>query len=499
MSDESTVDRSQERPAGALALAAACCTAFVVRCVLAGRSEMINTDGPIYLAQANSLLHGDLQAALRGSFYAPGTAAGIALFARLGLPLETAGYVFMAFCGALAVLPLHAIARRAFGRNASVAAVWLYAFLPMAARLGAQIYSTTPFLLFAVTSVALAVSLIERPSWLAALGCGLAGAVAYATRVDGLLLLPFGAAAALLARASLGRRLALAGAVVLPTVLAVVAYASCAGTEPGVWFTKKFSQDNWSRFCALTLPPASLLRLIWEDLAEALFVPFVPFAAAGLLLPRDAKGRRGRVLLAVLCLVWLACLLKLCATTGQSSKRYTTPIATLLLPWVAVGLLALGRGVARLLRGGDRARAWASIAVVALACVGCVPKLLKVHEGNRIVERLAGEFLRRLPEPRGPILCGSTCVPYYAEVTSVPAWWAKLSRAQVFHSMRIEGVKYVVLDRGIQDLAPAFADELTAPDATLVGEVKAPGGSAVIRIYRVERPQTASRGNGPRR
>ena len=474
-------------------LVAVCLAALLIRIGIAVRTEVINTDGPLYLVQAKAILDGDFRAALKGSSSAPGTAAGIALLARCGLPLEAAGWGLSALAAALVVFPLHAIARRGFGPSVALATVLIYVVAPVPARLGAQIYSTSLFLLLVVTAVAFALSVLHRAAVSSALLCGTAIALSYATRVDGLVVLPLAFLACLRAPATTRRRLLLAGAVALPTLLAVAGYSLFVASEHGVWITKKFTPEEWSHYLTLALPSRYALSGIWEDLTETLFVPFVPLALAAVFVRPAPEGRKTRVAVLLLCLVWAACLVRLCQSTGAMSKRYTTPMVVLLLPWVACGLLAVARALARLVRRAEPCPRWITATFVVLACAACVPKLLRLHEGDAILEKLTGEYLRRLDDRGEAILCGSTRVPYYAGTSSVPVRWARLEPRQVYRALRVTNVKYVVRDRGLIDFAPEFANGLGPPDATLVAEITSPACKSRVSIFRIEAPAAERR------
>ncbi len=468
--------------------------AMAVRTVLALRTEVINTDGPMYIGFARVFLEEGVLRGIERAGFAPVYTGLIALGGALGLPLPVSAYGVTCLLGALVVFPVYYLARAAFDARVALVTAFLYAFLPVPARLSAALYTTAPFLFLALSTLALAARLARKPSATSALAAGFTVALAYATRPDGLLLVPFVLAGAAAARTWRPRgRVLLALLAMLPAVVLVIALQQAAGTPEASPLTRKLSREGWERFLEVLVPTQYVLKNVWEDVAESMFVPFVPFAAIGFLASAPRAGRMLRVAGIVLCLLWVLSFFKYAGTTGGMSKRYPTPMVVVLLPWTVQGLLLFAAGVTRA-TGLVPARAAAVVAV--LACAACVPKLLKTHEGDRIVEKAAGEFLRTLPEPRGPILCGSTCIPYYAEVDTRSVRLARLPLPKLFPRLRREGVRYVVRDRGLIDYAPEFARSLGPPDATLIRQVRVPGCDSVVDVFRVEYPAPTGRKDG---
>lgn len=480
---EEPIDRDPGFPRAAWASFA---VALCVRVILVLRTEVINSDGPVYLQMARTFLTKGVLRGFENAGLGPVYAALIALGGSLGLPLDVSAYGVTCLLGSLVVFPLYALARAAFDARVALLTVLLYAFSPVPARLSSSIFTTAPFMFLAISALALEVRMARRPSATLALAAGFLVAVSYATRPDGLLLVPFllaGAAAARDWRPR--RRVLLALLALLPVIALYLALQQTAGSAAGSPLTSKLSRAEWEKFLDVLLPTRYVLGQVWQDVAESMFVPFIPFAALGLLASAPRAGRRLRAAGLLLCLLWVFSFCKWAGTTGSLSKRYAAPMAVVLLPWTVQGLLLLAAGVTRA-SGMAPARAVATVAV--LACAACVPKLLKTHEGERLVEKAAGEYLRTLPEPRGPILCGSTCIPYYADVEVRAARIALLPREQAFARLRRERVRYVVRDRGLAGLAPEFTQSLGPPDATLIRQVRVPGCESVVDIFRLDDP-----------
>lgn len=487
------LDSGTPRSAGH-AVACAFVAALGIRFALAWATPVINSDGPMYLAQAGSIMVGDFAGAIVDHSYAPGAAALIALVARCGVPLGAAGYVVSVLAGGLAVFPLYALSRAAFAPRTATAVVFLYAFLPVPARLSASVLSTGLFTFVSCLALALAAQLHARPHPRTALLAGATVAFAYAVRADGVVLMPFALASALLARGLRnGARLLLGVLVAAPLTMAASAYARYAHSGDGWTVTNKLGGELAARFVdLLAIPSGRVFGLFWEDLSEGIFLPFLPFLVTGLLVRKQAGGAGLRRVGLVLIAVWAAGLLKYTDATGIMSKRYVAPLAVLLLPWSAHGLLAVAAAIARAARGGGRTTALASAVAVWLLCASCVPKLLRVHDGSRLVEKTAGLWLRENAPPGRPLLCGGSYIPFYAERPAVPPWIARLPIDRAFYELRRRGVEFVVCDRGLGDFAPAFIrvlEERRTPRVMSFSREE----SGTVDVYRLPRRASPDR------
>ena len=145
----------------------------------------------IALAAAVEELVAGRGSGLAAAPHAPLAPALAWLPAVLGMdPVAALGLV-AALCGAAAVLPLHAIARRVFDLDAANAAAVLFAVAPPLVRIGSTALSEGPFLLLALLSVDAAHRALRhwRPARDAAFA-GLFAGAAWLARPEGLLLLP---------------------------------------------------------------------------------------------------------------------------------------------------------------------------------------------------------------------------------------------------------------------------------------------------------------------
>ncbi len=121
------MDRKQERLFLGLILIAA----VGVRLVAVANTAIVNPDGPIYLHQAQAISHGDLQEATRVTTYLSFYPFLVALCHLIVRDWLVSGVVVSFLAATLILLPLHAVLRRFFSVQQSLAATAVLAFLPL--------------------------------------------------------------------------------------------------------------------------------------------------------------------------------------------------------------------------------------------------------------------------------------------------------------------------------------------------------------------------------
>ncbi len=159
----------------------------------------------------------------------------VALFALGGATgaLEPVATVLVAVASALAVVPLHSLARRACGRHAATAACILYVALPKAVAVGAVPLEEGIFMPLFLGSLALAAGARDAGPRITRrlLGAGLLAGLAYLARPEGLVAVPAAlAAAALDGRPGRWKR---AGLVAAGFVLVAIPYVGSLSAHRG--------------------------------------------------------------------------------------------------------------------------------------------------------------------------------------------------------------------------------------------------------------------------
>ena len=379
-------------PRAALVLAG---LALAVRAAAAFLDPVPPRDG-IALAETARAVAGGNPGALLDATHPPLAAVLAAPFAAAGLDPVAAVALVAVLCGAAAVLPLHALARRAFDLDSANAAALLYAVTPPLVRIGSTALGEPALFLLGLLSVDAALRAFRhfRPAPVAA-WAGLAAGGAFLARPEALALVPLLLAAPLPAGGGRPWKGRLAGA-----GLGLAAFALVAGPWIAVVSLRRDRLElvpgkRTEVLLGMASPadpggaaPAERHALPAAALQAAGAIPEAihPFPAALALLGlATLVGRRrcGRFLGPPL-LVLAAALLFLGAVVmtewryGYGGRRHASMAGTALLPFAGAGLLLAGTLLARI--GGPLRRPVAALGLLLFAGGGSL---------------LAGAFLQR--------------------------------------------------------------------------------------------------------
>lgn len=330
-----------------------------------GRAEVLSADGLRYTAQARKIAAGDWRGGLVGSVDHPMYPIQIAAVRTLvGLPdtalgLQDAAWAAAMLHGVLLVIPTYWVARSLFGDSSAWLGTAAFYAVPHTSEILADSLSESTFLHFWCWALGFSLAFLKRgnPAWL--IGMAMAGAGAYWTRPEGLLIcLALGLTILVtpLLRSTrvdwprLGRVLAIltisTGALSLPVILS----RGTIGTKPAI--AKVLGLKNRSAPHAVErerpLEPGQTELAIWGDAAAAFYKalrtsttsPGLILAIAGLvLMPRaSAAASRRFLLIGVILTLCVLALIRLHATQGYCAPRHTMVPAQILL-------LAAGHGV----------------------------------------------------------------------------------------------------------------------------------------------------------
>ncbi len=269
---------------------------------------------------------------------------------------------------ALAVWPLHALARWACGRHAAAAACILYAALPKAVEAGAVPLAEGFFLPFFLGSLALTIAALEGQRRVGArlAGAGLCAAVAYLCRPEGLIAAP--ACLAALVIAARRARVRRAGFFLAGFLFLALPYAGLLTHARGRLALSP--KKDVARFVGAattqpipaagvpeiatgvpevpTAPPRTVLHAVRGTIGaydSALTAPVALLVILGLLPFRRWRRRRSRpprLLLAGTAAVLGALVVRLQTGWGYGGGRHILASAALLLPFAGEGLAVLG-------------------------------------------------------------------------------------------------------------------------------------------------------------
>lgn len=401
-------------------------------------------------------------------------------------PVETAGTAVGVLFGALAVWPLHAIARHVAGRHAATAAATLYAVLPAAIEVSSVPMDEGVYLPAALGCVALALGAgagrdrLRRN--LRRIGSGTLAGVAYLCRPEGLLL----GAAVILIGAACGRRSRrLPCAVVVALSFGVVAapYATAFSLHEGHF--ELTPKKSLARFLGAQPAPLeepvpagtptptergavgaarAVLRTA-GSLSAALTAPLALLAAVGLLSGRRWGARRARracaATLATAGLLFLA-VARLQGGWGYGGGRHALGAALLLLPFAGEGLFRIG-GIFS--RPTSRRRFTVYLAVLLAMPLATRGLLLSRGRGSAEAAQLGRAIAERNadgPFDREIVVAtfNEPLVAYYAEKEA--AWSG--GTARLLRLQRDFG-RLVSVNPGLPDLRAALAERLRTEHA----------------------------------
>lgn len=406
--------------------------AVAVRAAGAATLQVVAPDGSRYLWMARLFLEGRWGEALA---VPPITHPLYPLLAALGRAV-TGSWLLPALAisvllGGLAVLPLYRLAARAWGDRPAFIAGLLYAVLPSAVELQADVMLEGAFMLFFFTAMDLGWSALERRSWERALLAGAAAAAAWLTRPEGAYLpLLFALSCALRPSRFAPAALALAGAAALVLAMPYAFYvrrqtgkfgisANAFSTgildvvagkakSSGYAVNEKTAREYGEyrdilRFGKVGGPIVTLSKAASRNLFYAL-VPFVLLGFA-FLRPPDFRAGPALYLLAAAGGYFIPPVLAFAAGT-PFSHRYILIPCVLLLPVAALGLLKAAEW---------SRRREALPAFLALACGTMAVRDVLPQRRDKIGWKLAGLAIREKLGPDRKILAMSHPITFYAE------------------------------------------------------------------------------------
>jgi hypothetical protein len=451
--------------------------AVAIRAAAAWLNPAIVNDSVSLLRTAERFAHDGLAAALTGSEH-PLVPWLVARTPAAWDP-ETAATVLSVLAGALAVWPLHVLARRACGRHAATAACIVYAALPRSIGVASVPLTSTVLLPLFLSGLSLAVAAglpsSNRRRLVRLVSAGLVCGLAYLCRPEGLVTAAFAViAAAALARQ--GRRWASAGIVAAAFVVVAAPYAIALTHHAG--HVEISPKKDIARFVGATDAPLAAVDAppgggaVSDTLAAldgALTAPVIALVLVGCVLPGRWRHRRSylpRVLLLGGAVFSLLLVMRLNAGWGYGGAKHMLPGALLLLPFAGEAFLFLGVFISRV-----RARRRLAVVLASfLAIPFAVRSLLRPVGEDYADARHLGEAIAEAARAAGSphVVIGSFAEPlvaYYADrslrrtggsASDVPLWgrFGKLLkpgdtdelRSQMASALHAAGAQWLVLD-----------------------------------------------------
>ncbi|MGD0897293.1 MAG: glycosyltransferase family 39 protein [Thermoguttaceae bacterium] len=352
---------------------------LVPRAIMARKLGGICPDATLYLRLAESFDQGDLAGALRGVRFNLFPVI-LVLLHRAGVPWEAAGAWWGVLISSCTILPLYGWIRRQFDGRVALAACFLYAAHPGLIRWSPEVIRDPTFWFLFTLSLYWQWRAVTELRWPLAAAAGLAMALASMTRFEGaLLLVPLVLWSFWRGRArpELRRRLVLAG------VLSVSVYPMLLGLVGAAWFRNQAVWQlvrteplelarDWAAAGRQVLPPPAaqscvkgdspvfvdtkigtvplslprMIELFASGLVKGITPLFLLGSAIGLTGAWRSWRRRDCQALAVTGLLLLPAIWIHLWWARETCPRYFFPVAILMSPLVATGLLRVSGALA---------------------------------------------------------------------------------------------------------------------------------------------------------
>ena len=429
------------------------CLLMAVSALLVWRvssAEVLSADGLRYTAQAKRITAGDWSGGLVGSVDHPMYPLQIAAMRSLaGLPETPRGWQNAAWAaslvhGVLLVIPLYLVARRLFGDQQAWLGVVSFYAVPLTSQILADALSESTFLHFWCWSLWFALEFLVRgrPGWLACVA--VAGALAYWTRPEGMLIcLTLGLTiliTPILPRTRIdwpkfGRVLAMLAVATAIFSVPLVLSRGSIGTKPAI--AKVLGLKSRAGAHAVErerpLDPNQTELETWAMATKAYFkatkqavtTPGLILAAVGLVFwrwPNAASARQG-LLMVLIMLASAAALIRLHATQGYCAPRHTMVPSQFLLMAVGSGLYWLGEAIMRQLSrlrhlpAGSTLEPGPAVWVAFAMIWGLLhtPDFIKPIGNDALGYRQAAEFIGPKLQPGEPLADLTGWTPFYAD------------------------------------------------------------------------------------
>lgn len=448
--------------------------ALGIRLLAAWARPAILPDSADLLQAAEAVRERGLTAALDAAHHP--LPVGLIAFLGSWFDPEAAGTVAAAVLGALAVAPLHVLARRACGRHGATTACLLYAVLPKFVTVASVPLADAMFLPFFVGAFAAAssagIARTRRRRVFRLVAAGLSAAAAYLCRPEGLVA---GVAVILgvAAKARRGRRVASAAVVAVVFVTAAAPWVGALSAERGALTLSP--KKDLARFAGAAPAPResgstaaangrtgihATAEGLWDALGPALIL-----VVAGALPRRRWSRRRSfrpRWMLLLTAVGLIALVVRLHAGWGYGGGRHLLPASVLLLPFAGEGAVAVFGFLSR----ARRRRRGALILTTLLAIPLGVRAVLRPDGEGGERERTLGETLAAadaVTASRGDVILasfGEPLVAYYADRALAPTG----RRCRNVRLRRGHG-RLLELSSDLEEQRAALADELRARGA----------------------------------
>jgi 4-amino-4-deoxy-L-arabinose transferase-like glycosyltransferase len=476
--------------------------AFLIRIPLLMHPEVIHNDGTEYIRHARQILTWDWTTGKSHPFYP----TLIAIFHFLTPSDELAGIWVSVILGALVVLPVFYLGRAIFNERIGIIAAFFATFHPFLYIYSGSVLTESTFHLLLATTVLFGWNAFNKGRFRDALLFGLFTAFSYLTRPEGIGFLVIFAVWVLLVRPPLGkrpwfRRVGIVCLALFSFLVFSFPYLMQLKKNTGRWQVShkvsvslgSFSKDD-SEVPIELLPlkkkftlssfihsPLTLAEKIGGGILESLytFQQVYPAILAvllvlGLLITRGhSLSLKGNLHL----VSYLAYFFGLVHPFFWISRRFSSHVVTIALPWAAFGFVAVAQWVSKKLKNGALQRKFPAMLFIFILFALFVQGQLVRSRDSRVLRKESGLWMKE-HLPAGSVMGSRPQEAFYAELP-----WVKMlpgSYESILEAARSKGVRYLVIDENIEGDSPGFLKKLSNDDLITLGDWKRKGQRVTV-------------------
>ncbi|OGP92880.1 MAG: hypothetical protein A2156_09975 [Deltaproteobacteria bacterium RBG_16_48_10] len=456
--------------------------AFLIRLPFLLYPEVIHNDGAEYVRQAKLILSGDWTGGKAPPLY-----PSLIAFARVILPdAEMAGILISVIFGALLILPIYYLGKEIFGKRVGILSSLIAAVHPFLTSSSGSVLTESTYYFLVAATVLLGWYAFQRGRIYEIVLFSLLCSLAYLTRPEGIgFLIVFSLWAMIVNPSDEIRVWTKRAGVVFLSILCFFLFSSPyiiqIQKETGRWgITKKFkilvaspSSENGTQsiedftkkkevhLLSFVKDPLTVMKKIVVGFFQSLYkfqqgyhpLLFL-FALLGLFFHREGSfSMKGNLYLFSYVVFFLGFILPFFWVT----RRYTSQMIPIAIPWAAFGFLNITIWISRRLKEGIFQKKFQTLLLVILL-LGLFIQGSVIHGRDfRLIQKEVGLWMRdHLPKGQ-KMMSKMGQESFYAEQA-----WVKMpekSYEEILKEARTKGVRYLVIDENIEKDSPGFLEQ----------------------------------------
>ena len=452
--------------------------ALLIRIPLLFFPEVIHNDGTAYIQHARQFLAGDWSVGRTHPLYP----FLIALAHFVAPSDEIAGILVSVILGALLVFPVFALGKTMFNERIGLIAALFATFHPFLYIPSGSVLTESTFHFFLATSVLFGWRGFDRGRWSDILLFAFFGTLSYLTRPEGFAFLAIFVVWVLFVRPPRGERrwTRRVGLAVLASFFFVVfsfPYLLQLRKETGRWQISKkvavsvgsLSEDDGTgiemirvkkemRLSSFLKEPFPVLKKIGLGLAQSLYLfqqVINPVLTVFLILAFVSKG--GALFsqkVTYYLFSYLLLFFGLIHPFFWLTRRYTSHVISICLPWAAFGFVQVTDWLRPRLEERKNGRSFPVLLLGAVLLVLFVQGRVIHNREHRFIQREAGLWMRDHLPRETKIMSSLPQEAFYAELP-----WVRIppgNSEEIVEAARSQGVRYLVIDEKVENESPGL-------------------------------------------